>query len=189
MVITDSHGKEKNVASRGLAGTALGFGIGGTALALMNNNSGCNNGILGNLFGGNRDCYVTKYEAKQSQEIAYLASKNYSDEVGLGLYRQLVAEDNKQTESNNRLFRETFTALAALDKETAVNKKEIDKNFELLNQKVDYTTALIDCKIARVNQNVIDNYIPAKKVISLCDICPTPQVLEKVEQPTKVCVG
>lgn len=189
MIIKDQNGHDKKVAGGGTTALGvIGTTLGGLAVAGMNN-SGCNNGILGNLFGSNRnDCYVTKYELAQNQEIgtlesklAYSEGKSYTDGVGIMLYRQLVAEDNKQTEANNQLFRETFTALAALDKDTAVNTAVINKNLELLNQKIDY-------KFALTNQNIEDNYVKAVKKISLCDVCPTPAVAEAI-QPTPVCGG
>lgn len=46
----DTGGQTYNVASSAVGNTALGFGIAGTALGLMNNN-GCGNGIFGGLFG------------------------------------------------------------------------------------------------------------------------------------------
>lgn len=61
-------------ASKGLGGTALGFGIGGAALSLMNN------GGLGGLFGGcgngcGDNAYINRYEAGKDMEIARLQSQ------------------------------------------------------------------------------------------------------------------
>ena len=60
-------------ASKGLGGTALGFGIGGAALGLMNN------GGLGNIFGTGNGCHentpVNRYEASQSARIAELETE------------------------------------------------------------------------------------------------------------------
>lgn len=61
-------------ASKGLAGTALGTGIGGLALGLMNGNglggllSGCGNGCGDNAV-------VNRYEASQSARIAELETE------------------------------------------------------------------------------------------------------------------
>ena len=62
-------------ASKGLAGAALGTGIGGLALGVMN-------GGLGNIFGGigcNAGCgdnaYINRYEAGQSARIAELETE------------------------------------------------------------------------------------------------------------------
>lgn len=61
-------------ASKGLGGTALGFGIGGAALSLMNN------GGLGGIFGGcgngcGDNAYINRYEAGKDMEIARLQSQ------------------------------------------------------------------------------------------------------------------
>ena len=63
-------------ASKGLGGTALGFGIGSAALSLMNN------GGLGGLFGGcgngcgcGENAYVNRYEAGKDSRIAELETE------------------------------------------------------------------------------------------------------------------
>lgn len=60
-------------ASKGLAGTALGTGIGGLAISLLN-------GGVGNLLGGcgngcGDNAYVTRYDASKDAEIARLQSQ------------------------------------------------------------------------------------------------------------------
>lgn len=64
-------------ASKGLAGTALGTGIGGLALGLMNNGGlGGLGGILGGCGNGCGDsAYVTRYDASKDAEIARLQSQ------------------------------------------------------------------------------------------------------------------
>jgi hypothetical protein len=63
---------EMNYASRGVAGTALGIGIGALGLSALN-------GGLGNLFNTNGGCsddhYVNRYEASQSARIAELETE------------------------------------------------------------------------------------------------------------------
>lgn len=70
-----------NYASKGLAGTALGFGIGGTAMSLL---SGCNGGLLGNLF-NNGGCNA-QVSALQAQ-VAKLESEKYADRNTIDLFR------------------------------------------------------------------------------------------------------
>ena len=90
MTIKGMDGQHYDVASSGTGGTALGLGIAGTALGLLNNNNnGC--GILGGLFGGN-NCNgdnqpVTRYEANmmlqlnaKDGEIALLKADKYTDQ-------------------------------------------------------------------------------------------------------------
>lgn len=64
-------------ASKGLAGTALGTGIGGLALGLMNNGGlGGLGGILGGCGNGCGDnAVVNRYEAGQSARIAELETE------------------------------------------------------------------------------------------------------------------
>lgn len=64
---------ENSYASKGVAGTALGIGIGALGLEAIR-------GGLGNIFGGeNAGCgsshYVTRYEAEQNAKIASLESE------------------------------------------------------------------------------------------------------------------
>ena len=60
-------------ASRGVAGSALGLGIAGLSVGLLNNGG---NGILGNLFGNN--CQQNVVSGLQS-EISQLKAEKYSD--------------------------------------------------------------------------------------------------------------
>lgn len=114
-------------ASKGVAGTALGFGIGGTALALLGGNGGCGNGgLLGNLLGGNRNCapcdpLETKEASCLRQQVATLQSEKYADAAATGAYKAAVEMDNKQSENIKTLL----IAAAASDKEIAVLKADI----------------------------------------------------------------
>jgi hypothetical protein len=89
---------EMEYASKGLAGTALGTGIGGLALGLMN-------GGLGNILGGNpaamcpENMPVNRYELKLEQqnaakdaEIALLKANTYNDSKALELYKYFDGE-------------------------------------------------------------------------------------------------
>jgi hypothetical protein len=78
-----SHNNEKEYASKGVAGTGLGLGIAGTALALLNNNGG-----LGGLLGGGGG-QLSQLQA----ENAMLKSENYSDKVAKEVYAQSRADD------------------------------------------------------------------------------------------------
>lgn len=102
-------------ASKGVAGTGLGLGIAGTALALLNNNN-CGNGVLGGLFGTN--CHngfnvaEVQYVSSLQSENAMLKSENYSDKVAKEVYQQTLA-DNKQLRQDIRdelALREQLTA-------------------------------------------------------------------------------
>ena len=107
-------------ASKGMAGTALGFGVAGTTLAALPMLTGCNGGLLGGLFGGNRCGYgygalglgESQYVASILAENGMLKAENYSDRVAKEVYQQTLA-DNKQLRQDIRdelALREQITA-------------------------------------------------------------------------------
>lgn len=84
---------EKSYASKGIAGTALGFGIGGAALGLLN-------GGMGLLGGRTATCSenmpVTRYEQEQQAKIAKLEAdvalrdaNTYGDQKMLEMYKYI----------------------------------------------------------------------------------------------------
>ena len=125
---------EMNYASKGVAGTGLGFGIAGTALSLLSN------GGLGNLFSGVGGCSdnaaVNRYELNQQKEItnrdmeiAYLKGRDAAKSDALELYRyvdgkinaveaQIAAQGvfNAQTTANISCMQSAITALQGLTK-------------------------------------------------------------------------
>lgn len=97
---------EKNeYASKGVAGSGLGLGIAGTALALMNN------GGLNGLFGNNRcscvqEQFVTRKEfelgqqlAAKDSEIGLLRADKYTDQKLIEVYEKLQAQINALKEN------------------------------------------------------------------------------------------
>ena len=95
-------------ASKGVAGAALGTGIAGTALGILN-------GGLGNILGGNMwnngcsdNCYVNRYEldlenkiVSKDSEIALLKSNIYTDQKLADLYTNLQVQLNTIKENQN----------------------------------------------------------------------------------------
>lgn len=84
---------EKSYASKGIAGTALGFGIGGAALGLLN-------GGMGLLGGRAATCSenmpVTRYDQEQQAKIAKLEAdvalrdaNTYGDQKLLEMYKYI----------------------------------------------------------------------------------------------------
>lgn len=190
MVIKTTEG-ERNVAgggttALGVVGTVLGsIGTAG-AIGLMNGNGLLNLGNKANTNGCSDNTCVSRFELRQEGRIsdlesiiANLNSKIYTDSVGTDLYAALRAADKEQDEKRNQLFRETFTALAQLDKDTAVNTAVINKNLEFLNYK-------IDTMVANERAYVDGHFVPGTLKMSLCKVCPTPAVATAV-QPTMNC--
>ena len=99
-------------ASKGVAGTGLGFGIAGTALAVLPR-------LLGEYCGGayynnNRSGFGAElqYVSQLQSENAMLKAENYSDKVAKEVYQQTLA-DNKQLRQDIRdelALREQITA-------------------------------------------------------------------------------
>ena len=127
-----------NYASKGLAGTALGFGIGGAALALANSGLG----VLGAMrsaapmngptpYNGNcsENTPVSRYELAQEQKIAELQAQialrdanTYGDQKMLEMYKYI---DGQLKEIRNTLS------------EQAVHNQRTQDSFTLVRQDVD----------------------------------------------------
>ena len=85
-------------ASKGVAGAGLGTGIAGLSLGVLNAMGGCNGGLLGNLFGGNRCGFglgESQYVASILAENGMLKAENYSDRVAKEVYQQTLADNEK----------------------------------------------------------------------------------------------
>jgi len=81
-------------ASKGVAGSGLGLGIAGTALALLGNGLG---GILGNSNGENT--FINRYELTKENEVAKLETENallksniYTDQKLADVYSRLASQ-------------------------------------------------------------------------------------------------
>lgn len=127
---------EKDYASKGLAGAALGTGIGGLALGVLN-------GGLGNILGGwggngmgcgcSEQMLVNRYEAGQAAKIAQLETQvalrdanTYADQKLLEVYKYFDGElkdvratlcgqavHNQRTEDSFALARQDIAAVKA----------------------------------------------------------------------------
>ena len=133
-MIKSSDGYEVKVPSQGQTSLNTVLGSLGTAAFLgVGGGNNCNGGLLGNLFGGNRngngcgcgDQWVTRYElgmeqalAAKDSEIALLKSNTYQDQKSLELYRYI---DGKFNEIQANLAAQAVTntsfnsAMAAMD--------------------------------------------------------------------------
>jgi hypothetical protein len=126
---------EKEYGSKGATGAALGTGIAGLSLGVLNS------GLLGNLgFGGKASCpdqvYVNRYEAEQNAKIAALESdiklrdantyalgelnkmRNYVDSKFDGINAQLCAQAvvNAQVTANISCMQNAINVLNGLTK-------------------------------------------------------------------------
>ena len=170
---------EKNVASQGVAGTALGLGIAGTLGFL---NQFANGGFGGGFFNRGIGCpgiaaagmstafnaiesADTRTISKLESKIAKLESERYTDGVGIDLYKEIVAKSNAEDAKINANYVELAKAIAALDKQIAVDKQATVDNFAFLNNKIDTCKQEVLCYVNAT-------FVPGKLVMPLASICP-----------------
>lgn len=111
--------EHKEYASKGVAGSGLGLGIAGTALALLSNNGG-----LGGLL-GNSQRYITKDEGVMMQqltakdaEISLLKADKYTDQKIVEAYKDLSIQISN---TNARID-------ALKDAQNAINTQQVALN-------------------------------------------------------------
>jgi hypothetical protein len=169
--------ENKEYASRGVAGTALGIGIGALGLTALN-------GGLGNLLGGfgaPNHGYAQSYEGKISQlesEIAFLKSENYSDKVANEVYRSLDAKINENLEK-------LYGFVIDLDKRTALNAQglmyenrildnKIDCCCDKMNIKFEYENRFRDLADQAIVTYVNATFLPGTLKLPITSVCPQP---------------
>lgn len=169
--------ENKEYASKGVAGTALGIGIGALGLTVLN-------GGLGNLLSGwtgNRGAYVQTPDGKIGQlesEIAFLKSENYSDKVANEVYRSLDAKIDANLEK-------LYSFVIDLDKRTALNAQglhyenvitnnKIDCCCDKMNIKFDYENKLRDLADQTIITYVNATFLPGTLKLPITSVCPEP---------------
>ena len=172
---------EKNVASQALAGTALGLAIPGTLSFLGNilgggmllangvNGSNCNcNVAYGNNYTQRNITEDTRLIGSIFAELMKEKSERYADNNGIALYKELAAKINADNAAQDAKFMELAKAVAAIDKQQAVDKKEIECNFAFLNNRITETAKELRCYVDAT-------FVPGKLVMPLSSICPPAQ--------------
>lgn len=173
---------DREVASKGVAGAALGLGIAGT-VALLNQfagNCGWGNGFLGGRGFGNGAAAAaavgitdgianndTRIIGALESKISKLESERYTDSVGIELYKEIITTSNKNDEKIQANYRDLAAAVAALDKQIAVDKQQTVDNFAFLNNEICNTKKEILCYCNAT-------FVPGKLVMPLTSICPEP---------------
>lgn len=165
---------EKTYASKGIAGAALGTGIAGLSLGVLNG--------MGGLLGGcsnngnwNRGCgccsddeFVNRYEAKKDQEIAakdteisLLKSNIYTDQKISDVYERLSVRIKGLEDTVNG----TVCAQAVTNQKLADNITFVDNKFDGVQKDLDYTANNLRCYVDAT-------FVPGKLVMPLDKICP-----------------
>ena len=107
-------------ASKVVGNAGLTLGIIGTAGWLLGN-GGCGNGLFGGLFGrgncGNGQAeLVSAYQAA----AANLAAEKYADNVGIELYKEIIAQSNRADQRLGEYSNQLAQGIINLDKKVAM---------------------------------------------------------------------
>lgn len=122
--------------SSGIAKAGLTLGIIGTGLAVLGNNS---NGLFGNgLFGGN---------SSKDGEIAELKSMRYTDQVGIDLYKNIIAQSNMEDAKLAAFQKEAYGYIIDIDKRVALAEQAQILNREYDTMARDYMLTIMNNKI------------------------------------------
>jgi hypothetical protein len=143
--------ENKNFASRGVGGTALGIGIGALGLSVLN-------GGLGNLLGGwnnanvgcSEDHFVNRYELGLQQELAAKDSR-------ISLLESNIYVDSKIADVYERLNGKIAVLEGQIGQQAVVN-------------------AQIGANIACMQGNIAQLMGLTKTIIPITNICPEPAV-------------
>lgn len=148
----DDNCRRREYATKGLAGTALGFGIAGTALALFNgrlfggnglfgggNSNGGTTGIPGVAFGGSPNVAIASANAvdenlSSGANARYLERKECSDVLNLtnAMWQQAYNAQTARGEDRSKLNEELFGVYSAMRNGLdIVNNKHNQDAFEL----------------------------------------------------------
>ena len=156
---------EKKYASKGIAGTGLGLGIAGTALALMSNNGGIlnpNGGCCSDDHCVNRyELALTRENDAKDSKIALLESNIYTDQKILAAVENVNARI-KALETN---VNENTCAQAVTNQKVADNITFVDSKFngvyEAIRNGDEKVKCYVDC-----------HFVPGKLIMPLDSICP-----------------
>lgn len=170
--------EQKDYATKGVAGTALGIGIGALGLSALNGGLG---NLLNGWMGGSRPTYNQTYEGKIGQlesEIAYLQAENYADKVANDVYRSLESKIDNNLEKLYGfvidLDKRTALNAQGLQYENVITNNKIDCCCDKMNIKFDYENRLRDLADASIISYVNATFIPGVNKLPITSICPQP---------------
>ena len=148
-------------ASKGVAGSALGLGIAGLSVGLLNNNG---NGLLGGLFGNNCQQQVGMLQS----ELAQLRAEKYSDQSIATVYNAMRTEvQNLQDRLLDKYISPISQEIADIRVREANTNAKIAEVGCLCNNGITALQGQINCLAATVNGIT-------KTVVPISAVCPTP---------------
>lgn len=167
-------------ASNGKANAGLALGIIGTSLAglLWANGNGRNGGL--NLFGNNGNTVD-----ELGSQVAELRAMRYTDQVGIDLYKNIIAQSNAADAKISTNMKEVMSYIVELSKEVALNKQsayyegiitnnKIDCCCEKVNSAIDYNHQLNELADASILSYVNSTFLPGQLRLPITSICPQP---------------
>lgn len=172
MMIKTSDG-ERNVASKGLGGAALGLAIPGT-VALVNQLAGGAWGLgrAANVVAGENGCHNhvthdTRVIGALESELARVNSERYADMVGINTFKEAKTMAEKSDAQIQANYKELLYFLTGLDKQVAVDRANTECNFRFLDNKIDTTAKELRCYVD-------GTFVPGKLIMPKSSICPEP---------------
>lgn len=186
-------------ASHGVGTAGLTTGIIGTSLAgllALNASNNGNGGLLGGLLGGGNNQAQQGAMMGLMAENSVLKSEKYTDAAVISAYEKSVAQANVIYDRIAANQKEAFVAIAALDKQAAVNACHVDQlektvaklADEACNQKA-FNVAIQGelrleserraCGDENLKAYVDGTFVPGKLIMPLSSICPPAQPATK----------
>lgn len=171
----ESEHNEKEYASKGVAGTALGLGIAGTALWLLNGGlNGCGNGLFG--IGGNcgNNAGTTAALVAESADNRYLERKECEDYVNLvnGMWQKSYNQQQERFSDRQTINQEMFGIYAAMRNgfETINAKHNADLFSLYKSTRDDKDAVLAEVGALRTEVAVMKAIRPYQDKLIQCDI-------------------
>lgn len=127
-------------------------------------------------------------------ELAKEKSERYADNVGINTFKEalaLVKEERETRQANNKI---TFETLARLDKESALNKqdienfkKEVAREFSDVRHDFKAAIALEAERRESADERIVDyancNFVKYIKKINAAEICPVVELAARAAGP------
>lgn len=161
--------------------SAAGIALGATALGVKanashfrhNGNNSCWGSYSDSCGCGNGcgDSLVNRYELGQTQTIANLVSKDYSNQSDLNLFADYTTRFREMNEKNSEKFEVIFKELVASRERQQAEICKLDKDIALNKQATEYNFGIQGSQIAALNERL--NGI-TKTIIPIDVICPEP---------------
>ena len=140
-----------SVASAGVGGAGLGLGIAGTALGLLNGNSG---NILGGLFGGANNCNSLM------SELAREKAERFAEKTGAEIYNAMFSQ-----------YKELAQATTNIDKRVSALEVAGPLREQLVNQRIDCCCNSMNAGLSALQATVANI---TKTIVPATAVCPAP---------------